>query len=103
MNRTALWILAASLTCCGLQAQTNPLVKEMRSHYDAVKANLLKAADKMSEENYAFKPTPDMRTFGALIGHIAGQIRTCAQIKGEQKTIDATKTSKADMVAALKA
>ncbi|SPE33311.1 conserved exported hypothetical protein [Candidatus Sulfopaludibacter sp. SbA3] len=103
MNKTALWIFAASLTGCGLQAQTNPLVKEMRAQYEGVKGNLLKAADKMTEENYSFKPTPEVRTFGALIGHIAGQIRTCAMIKGEQKTIDATKTAKADLVAALKA
>jgi hypothetical protein len=104
VNRSAFWIFAASLTCCTLQAQTNPLVTEMKAAYTTVKNNLIKAAEKMPEEDYAFKPTDSIRTFGALIGHVAGQFRTCAAVKGgDMPTIDATKTSKADLVAALKA
>src|SRR5690349_11764004 len=102
MTKTALCI-SAFLACSALHAQTSPLVKEMRPSYDAIKNNLLKTAEKMSEENYSFKPSPDIRTFGALIGHIAGQIRTCGAVKGEQKTVDASKTDKASLVAALKA
>jgi hypothetical protein len=98
-----LWILAASLACGALQAQTNPLITEMKASYNAIKNNLIKAAEKMPEENYAFKPVDSIRTFGALIGHIAGQYRTCGAVKGEQKTIDTNKTAKADLVAALKA
>ena len=58
----------------------------------------------MPEENYGFKPTPEVRSFGQLIGHIAdSQTRTCAAVKGETKTASAgSKTSKADLVAALK-
>ena len=59
----------------------------------------------MSEADYSFKASPDIRTFGALIGHIADvQMRMCAGVKGEQKAADASsKTAKADLVAALKA
>jgi hypothetical protein len=104
VNRTAFWILAASLTCCGLQAQTNPLVAEMKASYTQVKNNLIKAAEKIPEGDYATKPVDSVRTFGALIGHIAGQYRTCATVKGgEMPAIDASKTGKADLVAALKA
>src|ERR1039458_1676446 len=100
-------LLAAALAGgCALQAQTpNPLIAESKRAYTAIKTNLPKAADKMSDENYNFKASPDIRTFGALIGHIAdSQMRMCAQVKGEQKTPDAaSKTAKADLVAALKA
>ena len=62
-------------------------------------------AAKMPPENYDFKATPDVRTFGALIAHVADtQMRTCAGVLGEQKTVDAaSKTAKNDLVAALQA
>ena len=90
---------------CALQAQTNPLIAESERAYTAIETNLTKAADKMTDENYSFKASPDIRTFGALIAHIADtQMRTCAAVKGEQKQADAaSKTAKADLVAALKA
>ena len=107
MNRSVVMLLAAALAGgCALQAQTaNPLIAESRRAYTAIKTNLTKAADKMSDENYNFKASPDIRTFGALIGHIAdSQLRTCAAVKGEQKEATAaSKTAKADLVAALKA
>jgi len=106
VNRSVVMIFAAALAGgCALQAQTNPLIAESKRAYTAIKTNLTKAADKMSDENYSFKASPDIRTFGALIAHIAdSQMRMCAQVKGEQKQADAaSKTAKADLVAALKA
>ena len=106
MNRSVVMIFAAALAGgCALQAQTNPLIAESKRNYTAIKTNLTKAADKMSDENYGFKASPEIRTFGALIAHIADtQMRTCAAVKGEQKQADAaSKTAKADLVAALKA
>ena len=106
MNRSVVMIFAAALVGgCALQAQTNPLIAESKRAYTAIKTNLTKAADKMSDENYGFKASPEIRTFGALIAHIADtQMRTCAAVKGEQKQADAaSKTAKADLVAALKA
>jgi hypothetical protein len=103
VNRSALLILAAALAGT-LHAQApNPLVGEMKQQYNNIKNNLLKAADKMPEAAYTFKATPDVRTFGELIGHISGQFRACNAVKGEQKQIDTSKTAKADLVAALKA
>jgi hypothetical protein len=100
MNRTALVILAASLA--GTLHAQNPLIGEAKANYTTVKTNLLKAADKMSETDYSFKPTDGQQTFGQRLMHVAGQVRTCGNIAGQQKTIDNTKTAKADVVAALK-
>ena len=86
-------------------AQTaNPVSAEVKQMYTGVKNNLIKMAEKMPEEHYAFKATADIRTFGQLIGHVAdSQARTCGILIGDTKQLGASaKTSKADLVAALK-
>ena len=105
MNRIAATLFVLSLGAAGaLQAQTNPLIAENKAAYNNVKNNLLKAADKMPEDDYSFKPTPELQTFGQRIAHIANQIGTCSAMTGERKQSDAnSKTAKADLVAALKA
>jgi uncharacterized damage-inducible protein DinB len=43
------------------------------------------SADAMPPAGYAFKPTPDVRTFGELIGHLAEEhYMICSGIKGEK-------------------
>jgi hypothetical protein len=100
-------MLAASLAGVGsLHAQTtNPLIGETRQAYTSVKGYLTRAAAAMPEENYSFKPTPDIRTFGALLAHIADhQMRYCSTALGARKEgTAAAKTTKADLVAALAA
>ncbi len=104
MNRSAtLFVVAALAGTLGLQAQ-NPLSTELKQMYTGVKNNLTRMAEKMPEEHYSFKPTPDIRSFGELVAHVAdAQARTCSAVSGEAKNINAaSKTSKADLVAALK-
>ena len=106
MTRSSLLILAASLCVCSLRAQTtNPLIAETKGAYASIKDNLTRAAAAMPEANYSFKPTPDIRTFGALLGHIADhQTIYCSTARGARKQGDAaSKTSKDDLVAALAA
>jgi hypothetical protein len=99
-------LLAASVFSCALQAQppAASVSAETKQAFTSVKGNLLKAADKVSEADYSFKPTPEVRAFGELVAHVADSaLRMCAMVKGEQKTADAgTKKTKADLVAALK-
>ena len=96
--------LIALLAGSALMAQSYPVVAEQKATYTANKNNLIKAAEKMPEEAYSFKPTPEMQTFGERIAHIANQIGTCSAMTGERKPSPAAgKTSKADLVAALKA
>jgi DinB superfamily len=101
MVRTSLIVLLAG---SALVAQSNPIIAEQKATYTANKNNLIKAAEKMPEEAYSFKPTPEMQSFGERIAHIANQIGTCSAMTGERKpSAAAGKTSKADLVAALKA
>jgi len=61
-------------------------------------------AEQMPEENYAFKATPDVRSFGELVAHVADtQTRFCSMAAGEQKSVNAaSKKAKADLAAALR-
>jgi len=87
-------------------AQANPLTAFTKRVYGFQKDILLRSADKMSEENYAFKPTDSVRTYGQLVAHLAdGQYEFCSAALGEKNPepkIEQTKTSKADLMAALK-
>ena len=105
MNRFSMMFLGAIAGAAGLYAQSNAFSTEVKANYNNAKNNLLKAADKMSESDYDFKATPEVRTYGQLIGHVADtQLAICGAAKGEQKRGEAAdKASKADLVAALKA
>jgi len=104
MTRYAVTICGAVFAAALLPAQTdNPLSTEVKGSYTGVKNNLLKAAAKMSEADYSFKATPDVRPFGQLIGHVAdSNLRTCSSVNGEVKQGSASsKTTKADLISAL--
>jgi hypothetical protein len=105
VNRVSTVTLIAALFATGLVAQNNPFSNDARQTYALVKGSLLKAADKMPEQYYSFRTTPEVRTFGEMIGHVADAgLMMCAVVKGEKVTANArSKTSKADLVAALKA
>jgi uncharacterized damage-inducible protein DinB len=97
--------MGALLGAAALNAQ-NPLSTDLKNSYNGIKGTIAKAADEMSEADYSFKASPAERTYGAMVGHIADvQLALCGNAKGEQKMGDAekTKTTKADLVATLKA
>ena len=104
MKRSAVMLLSLTLSgAAALLAQTNPVVAEQKTAYTNNKNNLIKAAEKMPEEAYSFKPTPEMEAFGQRMVHIANQIGTCSAMTGERKPNPAAgKTAKADIVAGLK-
>jgi uncharacterized damage-inducible protein DinB len=89
-----------------VSAQDNPLSTYNKTIYRGVKAILLRSAEKMPEENYSFKPTDAVRSFGQIIGHVAdSQYYFCSIVLGEKNPglkVEQTKTSKADLIAALK-
>src|SRR5215475_7951867 len=93
------------LTGVGLLHAQNPMSTETKGLYTAVKGYILKSADKMPEANYSFKPSPEVRTFGAILGHLADdQYFFCSAAKREAKDskIEKEVTSKAALVAELK-
>jgi uncharacterized damage-inducible protein DinB len=87
-------------------ASSNPIAAGEKGFYTIVRGEVIAAAEKMPEQNYSFKPTPEVRSFGQLVGHVAdAQYLFCSMATGEadpDKNIEKTKTSKADLVTALK-
>ena len=106
MFRYPFMILAAAFACAAaVRGQDNPLSTEAKSDYEVVRDFVIRAAEKMPEASYAFKPTPEVRSFGQLIGHIADdQYRYCSAIRGENKSteLEQAPPPKGEMVAALK-
>jgi type IV pilus biogenesis protein CpaD/CtpE len=110
MKKTILTICILALSTCALSAQApappaNPLSSEIKQAYDRVANNLLAMAVKMPEENYAFKPVPEIRSFAGTLGHtIDYQMRICAMANGgTAQATAANMTAKAELVAAMKA
>ena len=98
-------LLATFCCACVLQAQNaNPLTAEAKQSYTVVKNNLVKMADKMPEQDYSFKPTPEMQTFLQRMAHTANvNIGACGVIKGEKKSVEVTaNTTKSEVVAAVR-
>ncbi len=87
-------------------AQDNPLSTFDKTAYGMLKNILLHTAEKMPEENYKFKPTEAVRSFGQVIGHVADtQYMFCSVVMGEKDpdlNIEQSKTSKAELIEALK-
>lgn len=57
-------VLAAALAMPALFAQANPLSADAKALWTQIKTNNLKAAEKMPESEYGFKPSPEVRSFG---------------------------------------
>ena len=86
--------------------QTITLNAGLKRFWDGIKRNVSEAAEKMPEANYSFKPTPDVRSFGELVGHVAeSQHGMCLGLKGEKPPFERgsieKKTTKAELVKAL--
>jgi uncharacterized damage-inducible protein DinB len=87
-------------------APSNPIAASQSKIYTLLSGVVVAAAEKMPEANYSFKPTPDVRSFGQLVGHLAdSQYYFCSRVSGESQppgSAEKDKTAKEDLVAALK-
>lgn len=89
-------------------AAASPAVSTARMLWEPMIGYITAAAEELPESTYSFKPTPDVRSFGQLIGHVAGaQYLICAAALGDpprnEDDIEKSRKAKAELVAALKA
>jgi len=111
MNRSFALALTFAVTGGGgiCRAQSASLSAEVKADYQSVRDYFIRAAEEMPEADYGFKPSPDVRTFGQQVAHVADdQYNLCAPAKGETRKaayreIENTLSTKADLVAALRA
>lgn len=112
MNRSVLSLsLGLALAAGGLASGAEPasLSADVKRDYAAVRDYFLRAAEKMPEEDYGFRPSPEVRTFAQQVAHVADdQYNLCAPARGESRKapyrdIESRLSKKADLVPALKA
>ncbi|WP_433967493.1 DinB family protein [Tunturiibacter gelidiferens] len=116
MQQIRLMCVAAGLMISGTalaQAPAAPVgpsgpAGEVQRGYAAQKGNILKAADKMPESDYQFKPTPEVRTYARVVNHVTeAQLRTCGAVNrtaaSDLAKVPAETADKAAIVEALKA
>jgi uncharacterized damage-inducible protein DinB len=87
----------AAASAQGLEAVT-PL-------YEMSKSWLIKSAEMMPEANWSFKPTPEVRSFGEIIGHLAdANYMFCSIVLGEKspQTMQYEKANRAAAIQGLK-
>ena len=110
--RRLLMTTIVSLAVAPASAQTpalrmDSLADGMKSLYRSIRLNVIEAAELMPDAEYAFKPTPDVRSFGELVGHVTNtHYNFCTAARGvpsPSKINHETLTTKAELVAALKA
>jgi uncharacterized damage-inducible protein DinB len=100
--------ISLALTSAALWAQHSTYSASLKNDYQGVRDYFLAAAEKMPEANYAFRPSPDVRSFGQQVGHVADdQYNLCAPARGETRKaayteIENTLSKKSDLVRALK-
>ncbi len=125
--------LGLSLLCCtafvaALSAQQPPMgqgqapqprplpgmINEVKTIYTNIKTNITKAAEQFPEEKYGWSPTPEVRTWAGLMGHLtddnngacfllAGETAAPGRYDNGGKPTDLGKDmKKADIVAKLK-
>jgi uncharacterized damage-inducible protein DinB len=99
-------LMCVALAVATTAAAQNPVSDSLRSSWNNTKRNIRESAEQMPEEHYGFKPSPDVRTFGQILAHVAGASYVfCASAKDEKSPFtedhfEKTATTKAAIVKA---
>ncbi len=101
LGLAAVMVAAATLRPA---AQTPTLKSDLLKDWEGIRGTITKLADAMPEEKFGFKPTPEQRTFGEQLLHVAGANVFFLKTLGGKATapaIDQKATSKAAIMKAL--
>ena len=86
------------------QVLSTSMAASLKSMHQVIRRNLAEAAAAMPAEEYAFKPTPQVRSFAELIGHVInGNFYFCSQARGEKPTFGGDFSKTTDKAALVKA
>jgi uncharacterized damage-inducible protein DinB len=106
MLKRSLLVFAVAAAPAFAQASSNPATSAVRQIWEGNRSYITQSAADVPENLYSFRPTPDVRTFGEIIGHVAGsQYMFCAIALGEkapaEDAVEKTAKTKAALVDAL--
>ena len=75
-------------------AQNNPFTDAAKAQFAQIKNNVIRTAEKVPEDLYAFKPTPEVRSLGQLLAHIAdGNFGICGAGSSMKPTMSGVEKS----------
>ncbi len=106
---TALVVAAFTVTgTLHAQSAADAAITAIREQWKGAIGNITAAANELTEAEYAYRPIAGVRTFGALVGHVAGtQNMLCAVVLGDkpaaEDAIEKGPQTKEALVAALTA
>ena len=103
-------LLCLVAATASLQAQTiknsnSVILDDARDSFTTVMKMIIQSGDRMPEEKYNFKPTPAVRSFGEILGHVAdANYIFCGGAKGDNNEPNNEKNAhtKAQLLAALR-
>ena len=106
MRRAIVALCLIGLCPPAFAQSSNPLTEGARFHYGIIRGYVIRAAAKIPEDLYPFRPTPEVRSFGQLIGHLAdANYRLCSILAGLDPPTDAgierDRHTKSELVKAL--
>ena len=117
MRRECISLVGILLCASSALAQTpaeNLYTDAARTQDAYIQDLVMRSAEKATDDVYGFKPTPEVRSFAGVLGHIADANMLLCRIAAGQTDVDAVmkdlaalqvhekKTTKPDLVAALK-
>jgi uncharacterized damage-inducible protein DinB len=108
LRQTLLFLLVATPAFAQTPAgPASPGVMAARAHWRMVHGYIQRAAEQLPESLYNFKPTPAVRSFAELFGHVAGsEFMFCAPVRGDapraEDDVESKVKDKAGLVKALK-
>ena len=84
------------------QSLSPSLAASVKAMHGIIRRNLAEAAAAMPAADFAFKPTPQVRSYGELLGHVINaNFYFCSQARGEKPNFGATDYGKVSDKAAL--
>ena len=100
-----------ALLWCALPAQSygqtpNPMTANAKVQFGALSGFVVRSAEKVPEDLYSFRATPEVRSMAELFGHVADAMfamcSTAVSAKPPRTGIEKAVTGKAALVSALK-
>jgi uncharacterized damage-inducible protein DinB len=94
----------AQTTDAGFWEALSPsIATTTKTMHATIRRNLAEAADAMTADDYGFKPTPQVRSFGELVGHVVfANYLMCSQATGQKSPATANFASVTDRAVLIK-
>jgi uncharacterized damage-inducible protein DinB len=104
--RFAVAVVLASTPAMAFAQNANPLTANAKLQFGALTGFVIRSAEKVPEDLYSFRATPEVRSMAELFGHVADALfsmcSTAAGAKPPRTGIEKAVTAKPALIAALK-